>query len=113
MESWQVCSLEEVVKFIDYRGKTPKKTEDGMRLITAKNVKMGYLQSEPMEFVDPQLVAGFPAWVNLSESSCLRGLLSFLTKIAQVSLVLIVDRRKDGSISTVAMDSHAFDLRTV
>jgi len=60
-----------------------------------------------------QLVAGFPAWVNLSESSCLRGLLSFLTKIAQVSLVLIVDRRKDGSISTVAMDSHAFDLRTV
>jgi len=55
MESWQVCSLEEVVKFIDYRGKTPKKTEDGMRLITAKNVKMGYLQSEPMEFVDPEI----------------------------------------------------------
>ena len=59
MESWQVCSLEEVVKFIDYRGKTPKKTEDGMRLITAKNVKMGYLQSEPMEFVDPEIYDGW------------------------------------------------------
>jgi hypothetical protein len=34
-----------------------------------------------------QLVAGFPAWVNLSESSYLRWLLSFLTKMAQVFLV--------------------------
>ena len=54
-EDWQISSLEEVVKFIDYRGKTPQKTEYGMRLITAKNVKMGYLQNKPMEFVDPQI----------------------------------------------------------
>jgi len=59
MEGWQVCSLEEVVKFIDYRGRTPEKTEDGMRLITAKNVKMGYLQNEPMEFVDPKIYDGW------------------------------------------------------
>ncbi len=54
-EDWQISSLEEVVKFIDYRGKTPQKTEYGMRLITAKNVKMGYLQNKPMEFVDPKI----------------------------------------------------------
>lgn len=54
MEDWQTNLLEEVVKFIDYRGKTPEKTKDGVRLITAKNVKMGYLQDEPMEFVDPE-----------------------------------------------------------
>jgi type I restriction enzyme, S subunit len=54
IENWQTSSLEDVVKFIDYRGKTPQKTESGMRLITAKNVKMGYLQTEPMEFVDPE-----------------------------------------------------------
>jgi len=59
MAGWQVCSLEEVVKFIDYRGRTPEKTEDGMRLITAKNVKMGYLQNEPMEFVDPKIYDGW------------------------------------------------------
>jgi hypothetical protein len=34
-----------------------------------------------------QLVAGFPAWVNLSESSCLPGLPSSVTKMAQVFLV--------------------------
>jgi type I restriction enzyme, S subunit len=42
-EGWQNCSFEDVVKFIDYRGKTPTKTEAGIRLITAKNVKMGYV----------------------------------------------------------------------
>jgi type I restriction enzyme, S subunit len=61
MKEWQFCSLEEAVRFIDYRGKTPQKTEDGMRLITAKNVKMGYLQAEPMEFVDPKTYA---AWMT-------------------------------------------------
>lgn len=54
-KDWQISSVEEVVKFIDYRGKTPQKTEYGMRLITAKNVKMGYLQNKPMEFVDPKI----------------------------------------------------------
>ena len=55
MKGWRTCPLEEVVRFIDYRGRTPKKTESGMRLITAKNVKMGYLQIEPREFVDPDI----------------------------------------------------------
>ncbi len=42
-EDWRIISLEEVVKFIDFRGKIPLKAEYGMRLITTKNVKMGYL----------------------------------------------------------------------
>lgn len=54
-KDWQLTPIEAVVKFIDYRGKTPQKTEDGIRLITAKNVKMGYLQREPMEFVEPTI----------------------------------------------------------
>ena len=40
-EDWRINCLEEVVKFIDYRGKTPLNTEYGMRLITAKNVNIG------------------------------------------------------------------------
>jgi type I restriction enzyme S subunit len=40
-EDWRISCLEEVVKFIDYRGKTPLNTEYGMRLITAKNVNIG------------------------------------------------------------------------
>jgi type I restriction enzyme, S subunit len=48
---WVTTAIGDVIQFIDYRGKTPKKTTCGVRLITAKNVKMGYLQDEPMEFI--------------------------------------------------------------
>jgi type I restriction enzyme, S subunit len=54
-----------IVTFIDYRGKTPPKREAGVRLITAKNVKMGYIQRTPEEFIDPLaydgwMTRGFP-----------------------------------------------------
>ena len=52
-EGWVERTIGEHIRFIDYRGKTPAKTERGLRLITAKNVKMGYLQESPMEFVAP------------------------------------------------------------
>jgi len=48
---WEICNLENHIKLIDYRGRTPVKTESGVRLITAKNVKIGYLQLEPQEFI--------------------------------------------------------------
>lgn len=53
-EGWVGTELFDHVNFIDYRGKTPKKTEHGLRLITAKNVRMGYLKTEPQEFVAPE-----------------------------------------------------------
>jgi type I restriction enzyme S subunit len=51
---WIEVELSDHIRFIDYRGKTPKKTERGLRLITAKNVRMGYLKSSPEEFVSPE-----------------------------------------------------------
>jgi len=48
---WADSTIGAEIKFIDYRGKTPVKTTSGIRLITAKNVKMGYLQELPMEFI--------------------------------------------------------------
>jgi type I restriction enzyme S subunit len=51
-DGWEEKELIEINKFIDYRGKTPKKTESGIRLITAKNVKMGVLNREPEEYID-------------------------------------------------------------
>jgi type I restriction enzyme S subunit len=50
-QGWEECNLEDYIKLIDYRGRTPVKTESGIRLITAKNVKLGYLQLEPQEFI--------------------------------------------------------------
>ena len=50
-KGWADSTIGEVIRFIDYRGKTPVKTPSGVRLITAKNVKMGYVQETPMEFI--------------------------------------------------------------
>ena len=60
-DGWVNQVIEDHVKFIDYRGRTPNKTEKGMRLITAKNVKMGFLQTEPQEFVDPDI---YDTWMT-------------------------------------------------
>ncbi len=50
-DEWNVSELGKITKFIDYRGKTPTKTSDGIRLITAKNVKFGFLNREPYEYI--------------------------------------------------------------
>ena len=52
-ESWCWVRLGTISEFIDYRGKTPIKTESGVRLITAKNVKDGYISITPEEFINP------------------------------------------------------------
>lgn len=49
--SWAWRGLADIVLFIDYRGKTPTKTAAGVRLITAKNVKQGYINLSPDEFL--------------------------------------------------------------
>lgn len=47
------CPLDEVLAgVIDYRGKTPTKTEAGIRLVTAKVIKQGRVMSEgPQEYI--------------------------------------------------------------
>lgn len=56
---WTTSTLGKEVKFIDYRGKTPPKMEIGIRLITAKNVKMNRIQRDPKEFIDPKVYDGW------------------------------------------------------
>jgi type I restriction enzyme S subunit len=60
-EGWVETTIGEIIRFIDYRGKTPVKTTSGIRLITAKNVKMGYLQETPMEFIAS---ANYKSWMT-------------------------------------------------
>lgn len=55
MVKWKTDELSEHIAFIDYRGKTPTKVEFGMRLITAKNVKQGFVQLNPQEYVNPDI----------------------------------------------------------
>ena len=40
---WESKKLEDVTSYVDYRGKTPPKSESGIFLVTAKNIKQGYI----------------------------------------------------------------------
>ncbi|MBY7780626.1 restriction endonuclease subunit S [Vibrio fluvialis] len=69
-ETWGRIKLGNLAKFIDYRGKTPKKLSAGVRLITAKNVKFGYLSLQPEEFISEAeyktwMTRGFPRFGDI------------------------------------------------
>jgi type I restriction enzyme, S subunit len=53
--------LKQVSKFIDYRGKTPIKTASGVPLLTARNIKVGYISNEPREFIS---MPGYVEWMT-------------------------------------------------
>lgn len=58
-------AMSEATDFIDYRGKSPNKVESGIPLLTAKNVKAGFISEEPREFIPTDeysswMVRGFP-----------------------------------------------------
>ena len=57
--------LKDCCKFIDYRGKTPEKSDAGYRLITVKNVKPSGYCDEPKEYIpiesyESVMVRGIP-----------------------------------------------------
>lgn len=60
-EGWVETTLGAETRFIDYRGKTPVKTASGIRLITAKNVRMGFLQDTPKEFIAAE---NYKSWMT-------------------------------------------------
>lgn len=52
-EDWGSKKIIELADYVDYRGKTPKKVESGVLLVTAKNIKQGYLDySASQEFIE-------------------------------------------------------------
>jgi len=60
-EEWKLLTLEKAMELIiDYRGKTPKKTDYGIPLITAKIVKNGRIL-EPNEFISPE---DYESWMR-------------------------------------------------
>lgn len=56
---WAIPSLDDLFRFIDYRGRTPTKSKNGKRLISAKNIKRGYISDEPVEFVSEEFYRGW------------------------------------------------------
>jgi type I restriction enzyme S subunit len=59
---WEVKPIESKLEcIIDYRGRTPVKTDAGIPLITAKNVREGFLCEEPREFIDTD---AYDSWMT-------------------------------------------------
>ncbi len=53
-ESWEWVRLGSAYNFIDYRGKTPHKSPDGVRLVTASNVRQGYMDYTREEYISEE-----------------------------------------------------------
>jgi restriction endonuclease S subunit len=83
---WPEMELGEVCRFIDYRGKTPEKTTSGIQLITAKNVREGFIDPEPHEYISE---ANYDSWMT-------RG-------IPQVGDVLFTTEAPLGNIAQITL----------
>jgi len=53
-EEWEIRDLLHVADYVDYRGKTPTKSEAGVFLLTAKNIQMGYIDYESSKEYIPE-----------------------------------------------------------
>lgn len=59
-------TLEELCDIVDYRGKTPQKVDDGIFLVTAKNIRKGFIDyDKSKEYISPEdydevMHRGFP-----------------------------------------------------
>lgn len=60
-QTWVWRGLADLALFIDYRGQTPTKVESGVRLITAKNIKKGFINYFPEEFLANDV---YPSWMS-------------------------------------------------
>ncbi|MCF7963781.1 MAG: restriction endonuclease subunit S [Pirellula sp.] len=102
--SWQLPRIEEVFRIIDYRGRNPEKAAHGKRIITAKNIRMGYLSNEPVEFVSDETYAewmtrGFPR----------KGDILFVTEGATMGFVALNTRDDEIALAQRTLTLQPFD----
>lgn len=94
---WLESRINQITSYVDYRGKTPTKVESGVFLVTAKNIRMGYIDYEnSKEFIaeddyDSVMSRGKPA----------------------VGDVLITTEAPMGNIASVDRDDIALAQRVI
>lgn len=101
--SWAFTNIDRLFLVIDYRGKTPKKSSDGKRLISAKNIKMGHLSDDPVEFVTEEtyknwMTRGFPR----------KGDIFFVTEGATMGYVAINTREDEFALAQRTLTLQPF-----
>ena len=107
MHHFDTISIEEATdRLIDYRGKTPPKTDSGVRLVTAKVVKGGQILEEPKEFIavdfyDEWMRRGLPQKLDvLLTTEAPLGELAVLRDDQRIALAqrIILLRAKQGRV---------------
>lgn len=119
MVGFSTMTIEEATeRLIDYRGKTPPKTDSGVRLVTAKVVKAGQIQDEPAEFIaadfyDEWMRRGLPQKFDvLLTTEAPLGEVAILRNDARIALAqrIILLRAKPGLLDPLylfyALQSH-------
>ncbi len=110
MADFDTITIEEATdRLIDYRGKTPPKTDSGVRLITAKVVKGGQIVEEPAEFIaedfyDEWMRRGLPQKLDvLLTTEAPLGELAILRGSERIALAqrIILLRAKPGHVDPV------------
>jgi len=76
-------------RLIDYRGKTPPKTETGIRLITAKVIKDGEVLSEPAEYIAADY---YDEWMRRGLPKCGDVLITTEAPLGEVALLKSDDK---------------------
>jgi len=128
-EKWRVKSgtpfelidykLGAIARFIDYRGKTPVKVDAGIPLITAKNIRKGYISIEPREFIHPDAYDGWmtrgipkPGDVLITTEAPLGNVARIDIQgkfaLAQRAICLQFNREINSSFAAIALQSHQF-----
>lgn len=105
-KGWSYARIGNLARFIDYRGRTPVKTMDGVPLITAKNVRPGRISRDPREFIASE---EFSSWMT-------RGLprvgdMLFTTEAPLGNVALIdIDERFALAQRVICFQLHRLDM---
>ena len=92
MAGFSTLTIEEATeRLIDYRGKTPPKTDSGIRLITAKVVKGGQIHEDPAEYIAADF---YDEWMRRGLPQKLDVLLTTEAPLGEVAIL-----RDDGRIA--------------
>lgn len=94
---WEVEALENSTNYVDYRGKTPPKSEFGIFLVTARNIKEGFIDYDNSKEYIPEYAY---------ESAMSRGK-------AEIGDVVITTEAPMGNVAQIDRDHIALAQRVI
>lgn len=96
-KDWEMKKLENLTTYVDYRGKTPPKSDKGIFLVTAKNIKHGFIDFETSKEYIPEAAY---------KSAMSRG-------IPEIGDVLITTEAPMGNVAQISIEGFALAQRVI